>query len=217
MKSWNELKWFKDMELGEDYPLKQKIVAAVGDNCCPPRGTWYRALELEPNNVKVVILGQDPYPTPGDADGLAFSCNRPRGKLPGTLRNILQELNRDLHLSDPPTGDLSKWADQGVLLLNTALTVGPYQPGSHVKLWEPFADEVISELYTRPEIVWILWGNIARRAVRHALGRDLLDRKVITSPHPSPLSAERGFFGSRPFSRCNALLLPNQKPIDWRL
>ena len=168
------------------------------------------------NDVKVVIIGQDPYHGPNQAHGLSFSV-KPGVKLPPSLRNIFKELNTDLGCYIPNNGYLKKWADQGVLLINTVLTVRAGQANSHKgKGWEIFTDKVISSLNDRNEpIVFILWGNNA-----------ISKKKLITNPmhfiiesvHPSPLSAHRGFFGSRPFSKTNEFLKSiNQEEIDWQI
>lgn len=166
--------------------------------------------------VKVVIFGQDPYHNDGQACGLAFAV--PTGCcLPPSLRNIFREYVTDLGLSLPADGDLSSWARQGVLLLNTVLTVRAHTPGSHQgQGWEALTDAVVSSLAARANPpIFVFWG-------KQAAGKEALlagtAHHIIRSPHPSPLSAYRGFFGSRPFSRCNALLCASgQQPIDWRL
>jgi uracil-DNA glycosylase len=183
----------------------------------PPHDLVFAALHRTPiAEVKVVILGQDPYHGPRQAHGLCFSV--PDGvPPPPSLRNILVELESDLGLPAPRSGDLGRWADQGVLLLNTTLTVRGGHAASHQKHgWETFTDEVIRAVNAKPErVVFLLWGAAARRK------RDLIDRSrhvVIESAHPSPLSAHNGFFGSRPFSRANAALVEaGRDPVDWRL
>lgn len=165
-------------------------------------------------HVKVVILGQDPYHGPGQANGLSFSVN-PGVPMPPSLLNIFKERKADLHKPMPPDGDLSKWAEQGVLLLNATLTVAAKSPGSHQnKGWEEFTDAVIRLISDQKEkIVFILWGAYAQKKGA------IIDRNkhfVIESPHPSPFAAHRGFFGSKPFSRCNEYLEKQEKePIDW--
>lgn len=179
--------------------------AEAGEAVLPPAADMLAAFAMTPlDAVKVVILGQDPYPTPGDAHGLAFSYRGGR-RLPASLRNIYKELAADLATPPPAGGDLAGWARQGVLLLNTALTVAAGQAGAHAKLgWETLADEALREVSrTRPHAVFILWG--AKAMAR----RPMIDETrhlVIASAHPSPLSARTGFFGSRPFSRANAWL-----------
>lgn len=182
----------------------------------PPADQVFAALHRTPHaEVRVVILGQDPYHGPGQAHGLCFSV--PDGvPPPPSLRNILAELESDLGIPAPPSGNLQRWADQGVLLLNTTLTVRSGAPASHQRRgWETFTDQVIRVVDAKPErVVFILWGAAARRK------RALIDparHVTIESAHPSPLSASRGFFGSRPFSRANAALLEaGRDPVDWR-
>ena len=200
----------------------------------PKKSAVFRAFTTDLNEVKVVILGQDPYHTPGAAMGLAFSVP-PTEKIPPSLINIYKEIDSDLGQIyqdlktmnpsiklDPDdykhhnkTGDLSNWAEQGVLLLNNVLTVEAHLAGSHRgKGWETFTENVIKYLNeTRPHLVFILWGRDARNK------KSLIDQTkhlILESAHPSPLSAHAGFFGSRPFSKCNDFLKENQlKPIIW--
>jgi uracil-DNA glycosylase len=183
----------------------------------PPDDEVFAALHLTPHaDVKVLILGQDPYHGPGQAHGLCFSV-RPTIPLPPSLVNIYAELEADLGIAPADHGDLTHWARQGVLLLNTTLTVRARQAGSHQKRgWETFTDEVIKAVSAKEErVVFVLWGAAAGRK------RDLVDTSrhaIVQSPHPSPLSAHRGFFGSRPFSRINELLEEGgREPIDWAL
>ncbi|MEI2698230.1 MAG: uracil-DNA glycosylase [Microthrixaceae bacterium] len=201
---WSQLQEFVDAERGRHAVY-------------PPADEVFAALHLTPlDRVKVVILGQDPYHGPGQAHGLCFSVRRGTA-LPPSLRNIFIELHHDLGLPPAPHGDLTPWAKQGVLLLNTTLTVRAGQAGSHHgKGWEIFTDQVIRAVNARPEtVVFVLWGNQARRKI------ELVDRTrhvVIESPHPSPLSARRGFFGSKPFSRASeALVAAGREPVDWTL
>ena len=158
-----------------------------------------------------MILGQDPYPTPGHANGLAFSVT-PETPLPKSLMNIFAELEADLGVA-PATGDLTHWADQGVLLLNTALTTPAREAGGHARLgWAPLTRQVLERLSERPR-AFVLWGKPAQSSRAHIAGDDHL---FIESPHPSPLSAYRGFFGSRPFSRVNDWLTARgEPPIRW--
>ena len=166
------------------------------------------------DDVRVVILGQDPYHEPGQAHGLCFSVND-GVQFPPSLVNIFKEIESDLGRPMPSSGNLMRWAKQGVLLLNATLTVRAHQAGSHQnKGWEAFTDAVIHRLATeRNHIVFILWGSYAQRK------GSFIDRNrhcVLQSPHPSPLSAYRGFFGNKHFSRANAYLIANgYKPIDW--
>ena len=183
----------------------------------PPHDEVFRALHLTPyGSVKALILGQDPYHGPGQANGLAFSV-RGDVAIPPSLRNIHAEMEIDLGIARPNHGGLEPWAEQGVLLLNSTLTVRAATAGSHQKQgWETFTDRVIGALGERSEpIVFILWGAFARK--KKAL-IDTARHSVIESPHPSPLSAHRGFFGSKPFSRTNeALRGHGLDPIDWTL
>lgn len=167
-------------------------------------------------NTKVVILGQDPYPNIGQGMGLSFSVNV-GVPLPKSLQNIFKELQSDLGYTIPTHGSLQKWAEQGVLLLNTSLTVEEAKPNSHQnKGWEVFTDKIISLVNEKADpVVFILWGNNARSK------RQLITNPhhlIIESAHPSPLSASRGFFGTQPFSQTNNYLISkNRKPIDWQI
>jgi uracil-DNA glycosylase len=186
----------------------------------PPRGVRLKALELTPLDlVKVVILGQDPYHGPGQAHGLCFSV--PEGmSVPPSLVNIYKELESDLGIARRTTGNLERWARQGVLLLNNSLTVEAGKAGSHAgKGWEAITDAAVAAVAAREEpSVFILWGSHARRKASHVprLGETGCPHLVLTSAHPSPLSAHGGFFGSKPFSRTNAFLSANGRgAIDW--
>lgn len=167
-------------------------------------------------DVKVVILGQDPYHGAGQAHGLSFSVN-PNIKIPPSLLNIYKELNSDLGCYIPNNGYLKKWSDQGVLLLNTSLTVRAGEANSHQKIgWEIFTDKIISLINEKEDpVVFLLWGNNAIKK------KNLITNKkhlILTSVHPSPLSASRGFLGSKPFSKINNFLISvNKKPIDWQI
>ena len=181
----------------------------------PPGREMFAAFDACPfDDVRVVILGQDPYHEPGQAHGLCFSVND-GVPFPPSLVNIFKEIESDLGRPMPSSGNLMRWAKQGVLLLNATLTVRAHQAGSHQnKGWEAFTDAVIHRLATeRNHIVFILWGSYAQRK------GSFIDRNrhfVLQSPHPSPLSAYRGFFGNKHFSRANAYLIANgYKPIDW--
>ena len=191
----------------------------AGKRIYPPRGQRLAALELTPlDKVKVVILGQDPYHGPGQAHGLAFSV--PQGvPPPPSLVNIYKELKSDLGVGPPDHGDLSHWAKQGVLLLNNALTVEAGQAGSHQNRgWEAITDAAVAAVAARPEpSVFILWGSHAQAKAARIPELVNNDRHlIIRSPHPSPLSAHRGFFGSKPFSRANAFLEANGRgAIHW--
>ncbi len=183
----------------------------------PPHHDVFAALHLTAfADVKVVILGQDPYHGPGQANGLSFSVDQ-GVRLPPSLVNIFNELEADLGIAPTSSGDLRPWARQGVLLLNTTLTVRANEAASHQgRGWETFTDEVIRAIDRRNQpVVFMLWGAHARKKGM------LVDRRrhtIIESAHPSPLSAHRGFFGSRPFSTANeALERAGEDPIDWRL
>ncbi|RVQ67852.1 uracil-DNA glycosylase [Croceicoccus ponticola] len=191
----------------------------AGRTVYPPRADWLRALELTPlDKVKVVILGQDPYHGPGQAHGLAFSV--PDGvKLPPSLRNVYKELEADCGVVPADGGDLTHWAEQGVLLLNNALTVEAGSAGSHQKRgWDAITDACVAAVARREKpSVFILWGSHAQAKARRVSELGPGTRHcVIATPHPSPLSAHRGFFGSRPFSRANDFLIAHgREPIRW--
>ncbi len=187
----------------------------------PPRGSRLAALAMTPlDEVRCVILGQDPYHGPGQANGLAFSV-APGVRPPPSLANIFKELESDLGLPRPAHGDLGKWAQQGVLLLNNTLTVEAGQAGSHAgRGWDAITDACVAAVAMRGEpCVFILWGSHGRKKASRvpAIGRSSR-HLVLTSAHPSPLSAHNGFFGSRPFSQTNSFLAQHgQGAIDWSL
>lgn len=188
---------------------------ASGRGYLPAGEHVLRAFAHPLDAVRVLIVGQDPYPTPGHPVGLSFSVAPDVRPIPRSLANIYQELATDLGLPQPSTGDLSPWADRGVLLLNRVLTVGPGKPGSHRgRGWEDLTAAAIAGLVARGgPLVAILWGRDAR-----SLAPSLGAVPRIESAHPSPLSAHSGFFGSRPFSRANAALTAQgSSPIDWSL
>jgi len=188
---------------------------AAGRGYLPAGGHVLRAFEQPLDAVRVLIVGQDPYPTPGHAVGLSFSVAPDVQPVPRSLANIYTELEADLGLPRPTTGDLSPWAGRGVLLLNRVLTVRPGSPASHRgKGWETVTAQAISALVARGgPLVAVLWGRDARNLAPH-----LGDVPRVESAHPSPLSAHSGFFGSRPFSRANELLTrQGADPIDWSL
>lgn len=195
-----------------------KAEEALGKIIYPPRGTWLRALDLTPlDAVKVVILGQDPYHGPNQAQGLAFSVP-PGVKVPPSLANIYKELETDLGLPRPTNGNLEHWARQGVLLLNSVLTVEAGRAGSHHgRGWEPFTDAAIAAVAARPNpTVFLLWGSHAQKKAAQVAGLSAGHHLVLRAPHPSPLSAYTGFFGCRHFSQANAFLEANGRaPIDW--
>jgi|SRR5690554_4803898 len=188
---------------------------ASGRGYLPEGDNVLRAFTYPMADVRVLIVGQDPYPTTGHAIGFAFSVDRAVRPVPRSLQNIYRELHDDLGVAPPQHGDLSRWAENGVLLLNRVLTVQPGVTGSHRgKGWEAVTEIAIRALVARGgPLVAILWGNDARN-LQPLLG----DTPVIASAHPSPLAASRGFFGSRPFSRANKLLVDQgANPIDWKL
>ena len=257
--SWNE--WLNRPFEREPHrtTLAAAEAAALLETVYPPRADWFAAYRLTPpEKLRVVILGQDPYHEPGQAMGLAFSV-RPGVKLPPSLRNIYQELEADLDLPAPSDGDLTSWAEQGVLLLNTVLTLAAGRANSHKSLgWQALTDETLSAAARLPQpIAFVLWGAPAQRACERAMqnakrkmqneGSGIRDqgsekafplggrrpsahtgadegtlddrpgpRLILKAPHPSPLSAYRGFFGSRPFSQINAFLTAHgEAPIRW--
>lgn len=188
---------------------------AAGRAFLPAGDRVFAAFGMPFEDVRVLIVGQDPYPTPGHPIGLCFAVAPDVRPFPKSLQNIFREYQDDLGLPMPSTGDLTPWVDQGVLLLNRSLTVRPGAPASHRgKGWEAITTQAISALAARGgPLVAILWGRDARD-LRSQLG----GTAVLEAPHPSPLSASRGFFGSRPFSRANALLeQQGAQPVDWRL
>lgn len=188
---------------------------AAGRHYLPAGDQVFRAFAEPLAGVRVLIVGQDPYPTPGHPIGLSFAVAPEVRPLPRSLQNIYTELEADLGIPRAASGDLRPWAEQGVMLLNRCLTVAPGAPASHRgKGWEAITDRAIEALVERGgPLVAILWGRDAQ-----ALGPRLGDVPIIASPHPSPLSASRGFFGSRPFSRANAELESRGgRGVDWRL
>ena len=205
-------------------PVEDRIAAmgqflrdevAEGRRYLPPGDMVLRAFTRPMRDVRVLIVGQDPYPTPGHAVGLSFAVAPDTRPVPRSLQNIFTEYTEDLGLPRPQSGDLSPWADNGVLLLNRVLTVAPGSPASHRgKGWEAVTECAIKALVARDApLVAILWGKDAG-----SLREWMPDVPTITSAHPSPMSASRGFFGSRPFSRANAALAElGADPVDWRL
>jgi len=190
---------------------------AAGKTIFPPSPQWFAALNMTPlDDVRVVIIGQDPYPTLGHAHGLCFSVQPGVSPLPKSLQNIYRELKDDLGIENH-SGYLAAWAAQGVLLLNAVLTVEQGKSGSHQgRGWERFTDRIISLLNAQNKpLVFVLWGAYAQKKGRKI---DHQRHTVIQSPHPSPLSAYRGFYGSQPFSRINDFLAGNQLPaLKWVL
>ena len=216
--SWN-------VELGNEFSseymaslrsfLKKEI--QLGKKIFPPMNKIFNAFNLTPlTNVKVVLVGQDPYHGGNQANGLSFSVEE-NLKIPPSLQNIFRELFTDLRLTSPQNGNLEKWAKQGVLLLNSSLTVEKGSPGSHQgRGWEKFTDAVLKTInHKKLHVVFILWGKKAQDKGQ------FIDRQrhlVLESPHPSPFSAHSGFFGSKPFSKANKYLIEKGiEPIDWQL
>lgn len=203
-------------ELLEHLTLTLAEESAGGIQNFPAPENIMRAFTVPFDDVKVVIVGQDPYPTPGDAVGLSFSVSPERQNLPRSLKNMFAELHSDLGCEVPACGDLSPWVQQGVLLLNRVLTVRSGEAGSHRSIgWEQVTEEALRALNERMNktLVAVLWGNDAIAAKQF-----LSNAIVIESAHPSPLSASRGFFGSKPFSKANTALIElGQAPIDWAL
>ncbi|WP_145767665.1 uracil-DNA glycosylase [Streptomyces brevispora] len=188
---------------------------AAGRTYLPAGPNVLRAFQQPFDDVRVLIVGQDPYPTPGMPIGLSFAVAPEVRNVPGSLENIYLEMCRDVGTSRPSNGDLTPWTQQGVLLLNRVLTTAPRQSAAHRgKGWEAVTEQAIRALAARDKpLVSILWGNDAR-SLRSHLGR----YPVVESAHPSPRSADRGFFGSRPFSRANDLLKQQgAQPVDWQL
>lgn len=204
--AWAHLRFFRD-----DWPaLCERL---VGEDWLPGPDRVFAALAaVAPGAVRVILLGQDPYPTPGHANGLAFSVTSDTA-LPRSLSNIFKEMRADLGAA-PANGDLSHWAAQGVMLLNTVLSVPAGKAGGHARLgWQRLAREVIAEARSHGPLAFILWGRHAQDA---AAGLPRPQDFVIATAHPSPLSAGRGFFGSHPFSRVNEWLHQTRGPaIDW--
>lgn len=204
--AWRDLPFFT-----EDWPAIEAQLA--GTDFLPPAPLVFAALErAHPDTTRVLIVGQDPYPTPGHANGLAFSTAPDITPLPASLRNIYKELQADLHVTRH-NGDLSDWADQGVLMLNAALSVPPHGADGHKRLgWSRLIAQVLDRLDPTPRAL-LLWGKSAQTLARRMTNPDHLR---IETAHPSPLSAHRGFLGSCPFSRVNAWLeARNTPPIRW--
>lgn len=219
-----EASWLSQLKQEFDMPYMQQLKAFLlsekqqGKTILPKGSLWFNALNSTPfDQVKVVVLGQDPYPTPGHAHGLSFSVLPGVSPLPKSLLNINQELLTDVGVNNAHIGYLQPWADQGVLLLNAVLTVEAGKPNAHQnKGWEQFTDKIVHLLAeNNAHLVFILWGAYAQKKGK------FIDRQkhfVIESPHPSPLSAYRGFFGSQPFSKTNSYLQQHGKtPINWQL
>ena len=217
--AWQAL--LKD-ELQKPYwcSLEQRLGAAYESGAVyPPAQQLFAAFERTPPAcVRAVILGQDPYHEPGQANGLAFSVSR-GVKLPPSLQNIYRELEADLGVPAAKSGDLTSWAQQGVFLLNTVLSVRAHAANSHKDFgWQSFTDAVIAALAELPQpVAFVLWGAQAQKKAA-LVEKSPYPRLVLQSPHPSPLSAYRGFFGSRPFSQINAFLVSyGFSPVDWKI
>ncbi len=218
--------WRSVLEPVLDSPKSRQLAGflaaeeGAGKSIYPPRGTRLAALELTPlDAVKVVILGQDPYHGPGQAHGLSFSV-QDGVKVPPSLVNIYKELARDLGQPIPQHGNLTRWAQQGVLLLNAALTVEDGQPASHQgRGWEEITDAVVAAVAARTEpCVFLLWGSHAQKKAQSVPGLMDSHHLVLSAPHPSPLSAHRGFLGCRHFSQANAFLeAKGRGGVDWAL
>lgn len=193
--------------------IEEIEASLAGEDFQPNASHVLRALEYPLSKVRVVIFGQDPYPNPGHATGLAFSVPKSVRPIPRTLTNIYRELHDDIGCAIPNSGDLTPWAEQGIALINRILTTTPGRSAGHLNLnWQGVTNEIARVLGER-EIIAILWGNYARQLSQH-----FVNELVIASVHPSPLSAHRGFFGSKPFSRTNQLLEGQSKrAIDWSL
>ena len=214
--------WDEKLNIIENSEGFKKFLAIINEKyenstVFPPKNYIFNALKLTSfKNTKVVIVGQDPYHGIGEAHGLSFSVQKGI-KIPPSLQNIYKELYNDLGIPPHFDGDLTKWANEGVLLLNAVLTVEKDKPASHRKIgWELLTDYIIKVLNQKEEpVVFILWGNFAKEKKELITNSKHL---VLTSTHPSPFSANNGFFGSKPFSKTNDFLLKNNiKPIDWKL
>lgn len=212
--TWNA---FFQQETKKDYffPLLTKLEEEYQNHkCWPKKENIFRLFrEISLDKIKAVILGQDPYHLPEVADGLAFSTQKDK-YIPASLRNIFLELSKDLNCSLPTEGDLLPWVKEGIFLLNTALTVKDGQALSHVNLWNEFTFSLINYLKNQDDkLLWVFWGQKAKKIKEDC---QISSDYSLISPHPSPYSAEHGFFGSRPFSKVNSLLLSVKKtPINW--
>ena len=222
MKPWSQYSWQRLLADEFEKEYFQDLFKFIDQeyeagNVFPPKELIFSAFEHTPyEQVKVVILGQDPYHGAGQSHGLAFSVQK-GVKIPPSLRNMYKELANDLAIEPASHGNLTSWADQGVLLLNTVLTVREGEANSHQKKgWERFTDRVIEVLNEREDpIVFVLWGKPAQQKTTMI---DATKHIIIQSFHPSPLSASRGFFGSKPFSKVNeALISLGKQPIDWQI
>lgn len=212
LRSWLDLEFWRS---GTWEIIKEKL-NALEEGLYPPRRRIFHALRATPfRKVRAVILGQDPYHD-GNATGLAFSANKATPDCPPSLKNIFKEYKSDLGFPTPSTGNLTPWARRGVLLLNTSLTVLPEKPTSHANIgWDLLLNEIMMEVsHTHPSCVFLLWGKHAENSATPWIGGS----PRVVSPHPSGLSASKGFFGSRPFTKANALIRFHKgREIDWYL
>ena len=215
IQSWVD---FINLETKKDYfkEIKDSLLSDhnSGKKIYPEPKNFFKAFEIcSYENVKVVILGQDPYHTPNTANGLAFSVNKNQ-KLPPSLKNIFKEIKNDVGVENE-TGNLTKWAKQGVLLLNSSLTVVEGMPGSHSQIgWQIFTDKAVQLIQRKKKVIFMLWGNFAKQ--KKQLIED--DNFILEAPHPSPFSANSGFFGCKHFSKANEILTDlDLDPIDWSL
>jgi uracil-DNA glycosylase len=193
-------------------PLIEELLSGISDQeLAPSYDSIFRAFETDLSAIRCVIVGQDPYPTPGNAMGLAFSTPPSVKKIPQSLKNIFGELESDQGIASPTTGDLSRWSASGVLLLNRVLTTRQGESNAHVDIgWQRITDHIAAELGKR-DVVAVLWGRQAQELSSYFTYK-------VESVHPSPLSAYRGFFGSKPFTQVNQLLISQRRePIDWTL
>lgn len=215
--SWNF--YFNNLKIEE---IHQKIQdEAYGKEIFPPKEQVLNAFSLfEPDNLKVIIIGQDPYHKTGQANGFSFSVNK-EINIPPSLKNIFKELKEDIGCELPEHGDLTKWANQGVLLLNSTLTVYEAMPNSHRKLWEPITDTIIKRISAKiPNLVFILWGQNAINKKKVITNVELNNHLILEGGHPSPLNRhlKKNFYGQKFFSRANKYLIQNEKePIEWDL
>ena len=191
--------------------ISQILTRIEGEETAPPREYIFNAFSGDLESVRCVIIGQDPYPTPGSAMGLAFSVSRSVERIPQSLKNIFTELEADMGISQPSHGDLTRWMNSGVLLLNRVLTTHPGESDAHKSIgWQNVTNHIAAELGKR-DVVAILWGKQAQELSRYF-------KYSVASAHPSPLSAYRGFFGSKPFSQVNEILTRmGRSPINWSL
>lgn len=208
--SWKPI-LVKHQSLIDEIGKQLQVRADNGERILPDKKFVFRALELSPENVKVIIVGQDPYPNVTDAIGLAFAVSPRKSGLPGSLMNIQKEILTDIGVTETADGDLSRWADQGVMLLNRVLTVTAGESASHAALgWQEITHSIV-EYCAANGAVGILWGNSARE-----LSALFQEGRLVEGVHPSPLSAHRGFLGSKPFSKVNEILISkNVAPVRW--